>query len=94
MRRPIQLIFIIFLVIVGLSVTRITVENSISTTGIELLKLQNTISSYKKENALISEKYLEDSALISLAKKANEKGFVNANNQVYLSTPLPLALNQ
>jgi len=94
MRRPSQLIFLIFGVIFALSVMRITVENSISTTGIELVKLQEKLATYKKSNTLLQEKYLQDSALISIASKARSKGFVESKNQIYLSTPLPLALKQ
>ena len=73
---------------------RVTVENSISTTGIELMKLQEEVAAYKKDNALLQEKYLANSSLINIAAKARKKGFVDSTNQVYLSAPLPLALKQ
>ncbi len=94
MRRPSQLIFLIFLVIVALGIVRVTIENSISTTGIELVRLQDKLSAYKKDNELLSEKYLENSSLLSISAKARQKGFVDSKNQVYLSAPLPLALKQ
>lgn len=92
MKRPKRLISFIFLIIIALSVVRVTVENSISTTGITLVKLQERLASYKKDNALLAERYLQDSSFLSIASKAAEKGFVESKNQVYLSTPLPLAL--
>jgi len=58
------------------------------------MNLQNRIEAYKKTNAMLSEKYLEDSSLTTIAAKAKEKGFIDAKDQVYLSTPLPLALKQ
>lgn len=75
-----------------LSVVRVTIENDISTTGSELLKLQNKTEEYKKSNSLLQEKYLTDSSLTKIASSAAEKGFIASKNHVYLSTPLPLAL--
>lgn len=94
MKRPRLLISLIVLVILALSIVRITIENSISTAGTELLKLQANVEVYKKSNAILQEKYLEDSSLTKIASSAADKGFVPAKNQVYLSTPLPLALKQ
>lgn len=94
MKRPRFLITLVLLLIIALAVVRVGIENSISTTGSDLLALQNKVDVYKKENALLEEKYLENSSLTKISSVAKEKGFVSASNQVYLSTPLPLALNQ
>ncbi len=94
MKRPIYLIVFTFLIIVVLSVVRVAVENSISTTGIELESLQKQIKTVKKQNALLKEQYLQTSALINLDSGAKKMGFVDAKTQLYLSTPLPLALRQ
>lgn len=94
MKRPRLLITLILLVILTLSIVRVTIENSISTAGSELLKLQASVDVYKKSNAILQEKYLEDSSLTKILLSATDKGFVAAKNQVYLSTPLPLALKQ
>jgi cell division protein FtsL len=94
MKRPRILITLILGIIIALSVVRIGIENSISTTGIELVALQESVEKYKKENALLSERYLEESSLTKIASVAAEKGFVQAKNQMYLSAPLPLALKK
>lgn len=94
MKRPRLLITIILLTILILAIVRVTVENSISTTGSELLKLQTKLEVYKKSNALLQEKYLEVSSLTKIASSAGQLGFVPVKNQVYLSTPLPLALKR
>lgn len=94
MKRPVKVIITIFLVIFALCVVRVALENSISTTGVELQGLQNKVEAYRKANSILQEKYLEDSSLTHIASAAAEKGFVLAKNQVYLSTPLPLALKQ
>lgn len=92
MKRPRLLITLVLLLIIALSIVRIGIENSISTTGIELMALQEKAEKYSKENALLEEKYLEDSSLTKIASAAAEKGFVAAKSHVYLSAPLPLAL--
>lgn len=94
MKRPIRLIIFVCIIIVLLAVVRVTLENSISTTGAELVNLQNKLSGYKKSNALLEEKYLEKSSLTYISKKAKDKGYVFLANQIYFSAPLPLALNQ
>lgn len=92
MKRPRLLIAIILFTILALSIVRIAVENNISTTGAELVKLQAKVDNYKKSNAILKEKYLEESSLTKIASSAGRLGFVAAKEQVYLSTPLPLAL--
>jgi cell division protein FtsL len=94
MKRPKLLIGFMLAVIMALSVVRIGIENSISTTGIELVRLQGELDEYKKENYQLEEKYLAESSLTEIASKAATLGFVDAKKTVYLSTPLPLALKQ
>lgn len=92
MKRSKSLIIFIFLIIVGLSIVRVSIENSISTTGIELMAHQERIEEYKKSNAQLEERYLEKSSLTKISSVARKNGFVESKNQVYISTPLPLAL--
>ncbi len=94
MKRPVFLIIVILLIIVALAVVRVGFENSISTTGIELVNLQSQIKTYKKQNALLKEQYLETSSLTNLSSKAKKLGYVESKSQLYLSIPLPLALKQ
>ncbi len=94
MKRPVRLVIFIFITIVGLSIVRVGLENSISTTGTELVSLQEKIENYKKANSVLKERYLAESSLTKIALIAKEKGFVTVKNQMYLSTPLPLALKQ
>lgn len=82
------------LVIVVLAVVRVAILNNISTTGIELVYLQNELTKYKKENVLLKEEYLAVSSLTTIDKKAKTLGFVEAKSHIYLNTPLPLALRQ
>ena len=93
MKRPGLLVFFVILTIIVLSVVRITFINSISTTGIELNNIQNEISSYKKQNALLQEKYLELAAFTNIEKKAKVLGFTQINSSINLSAPIPLAFS-
>lgn len=92
--RPVSLIIFVGFIIFVLSVVQITVANRLSTTGIELAKLQNKIEEYKKENALLQEEVLKKSSLTNIAQAADKEGFVVPQNSFVISTPLPLALNQ
>lgn len=94
MKRPLFIIGSLVFTIVLLLFVRVSVVNSISTTGIELVDLQNQISDYKKQNEVLKEQYLTGASLTNIAKKAKKIGFVEAKSQINLSTPLPLALRQ
>jgi hypothetical protein len=94
MKKPTLLILFFVTIIIALSVVRVAILNSISTTGIELVNLQQELTVYKKQNVLLKEEYLAVSSLTSLDKRAKMLGFVEAKSHIYLSAPLPLALNQ
>lgn len=80
--------------IIALSVVRVGVVNSISTTGEELATLETQIKDVKKQNTILEEQYLALSSLTNIEEKAKQLGFIEAKSQLYLSTPLPLALKQ
>lgn len=92
MKKPLLLIIFFIITIITLSVVKVGTSSKLSTTGIELEKLQSQISKYKKENMILEENVLEASALINVSKKAGELGFVRSKSQIYLSNPLPFAL--
>jgi cell division protein FtsL len=94
MKRPAYIIILISITIVILAVIRITVVNSISTTGSDLKNLQNQISVYQKENILLKKRYLEATALGNIEKKAKKLGFAGSSSPIYLSAPIPLAMKQ
>lgn len=92
MRKPLFLIIFFIIIIITLSIVQVGASSKLSTTGIELEKLQAQINKYKKENMLLEEEVLEASALINVLKKAKELGFVQSKSQIYLFNPLPFAL--
>ena len=94
MKKPVLIIIFFIISIISLWTTQVLISNRLSTTGIELQKIQSEIARYKKENTLIKEKVLEASSLLKVSQKAKTLGFVESKSQIYLSDPLPLALNQ
>ncbi len=94
MKKPLLLVIFFIITIMILSTVQVGTSSKLSTTGIELEKLQAQINKYKKENMILEEKVLEASALINVSKKAKDLGFVQSKSQIYLSNPLPFALNQ
>lgn len=76
MKKPILFIVLIITIIVSLSIVQVTVSNNLSTTGVELAKIEEKITQYKKENALLQEKLLIASSLDTIASKAAGMGFV------------------
>lgn len=94
MKRPLTIIIITFIIIIGLSVVQVSVSNQLSTTGTELAEVEHQIDQYKKENTQLQEKVLLASSLTTIAKKAEKKGFIEPKSFVYLTTQPQLALNK
>ncbi|MBI2033137.1 MAG: hypothetical protein HYT10_01585 [Candidatus Levybacteria bacterium] len=92
MKKPVFFITIIFFIIIILSIVQVSISNSLSTTGIQLSKLEKEIAVYKRDNTLLREEVLSDSSLYNIASKASEMGFVEAKSRVYIGAPLPLAV--
>ena len=94
MKKSVLFLGLIITIVIVLSVVQVAIANSLSTTGVELSKLQDQLAQYQKENELLEEKYLEASALRTIDQNAQKLGFVSAtNSNEYLSTPLPVAMN-
>ncbi|MEK7060952.1 MAG: hypothetical protein AAB931_00345 [Patescibacteria group bacterium] len=79
---------------VALTLLRIGVANSISTSGVELGKINETVNNYWLENYLLSEKLLSQSSLSAIASEAAKLGFADTNESFVLNNPLPLAVRQ
>ncbi|MBU4098514.1 hypothetical protein KJ980_02575 [Patescibacteria group bacterium] len=94
MKKPLLLIIFFIIFILSLSIIQVGTSSKLSTTGIELEEMQSQINKYKKENMILEEKVLENSALINISKKAKKLGFIQSRSQIYLSNTLPFALNQ
>ena len=92
MKKPIAVIILLSCIVVVLLVGRITLMNSISTTGITLVDLQNQINTYKKENELLTVQYLQSASYTNISDKAEKLGYVPVKSQVDLAAPLPMAM--
>lgn len=92
MKKPLFIIGILSCIVVALLVTRIGLVNSISTTGITLVNIQNNIAELKEQNELLEVQYLQAASYTNLAKKAIKLGYVPVTSEVNLSAPMPLAL--
>ncbi|HVA96437.1 MAG TPA: hypothetical protein VND99_02170 [Candidatus Acidoferrales bacterium] len=92
MKKPLVIIGILGCIVILLLVARITLVNSISTTGITLVDLQNQINDYKNENELLKVQYLQAASYTNISAKAEKLGYVPVSSQVDLVAPQPLAL--
>lgn len=92
MNKSKSFIFAIIGIIVLLSVVQVIISTSLSTAGLDLVKLQNLQKYYAKENATLREKFLTASSYLYISEKAKSLGFVNEKAHIFLSSPLPLAV--
>ena len=91
MKRSKFLFISLAVVILALTIIHVVVSNMLSTTGIELEKLQTSITKFKKENVILQEKVLQASSLDHIASAAAAMGFVSEKTPVVIQAPLPLA---
>lgn len=94
MKRPAQIITTLIFLIIVLGIVRVTVSNGLSTSGIALKSMEDSVSSYKKENLILQEQLLSIASYTEIASKAGELGFVPNKTNLVISTSLPIALKQ
>ena len=91
MKKPIIFIILNLVIIISFSLIQVMAANSISTTGIELNKIEQQISLLKKQNSTLHEQVLAQSSLNYIESKAAAMGFSQSVSTLVISTPLPLA---
>lgn len=94
MKKSALFLIILVAIVMLLSVIQVVASNRLSTTGIELGAYQDSIKKYKTENAVLMEKLLIASSLNQIASSAAQLGFTEGKSYVFLSTPIPLAVNR
>lgn len=94
MKKPFIILSLQTILVISLSITQAILANSISTTGVELVKIEKELTSYKKENALLSEKLFITTSLTNIASSAALLGFAEEKTRVYMTGPLPLAVKR
>ena len=92
MKKPVLFIALNLLVIIALSIVQVVAANSISTTGIELSKLQDETTTLQKQNEVLHEQVLSLSSLTSIASRAASMGFTESKDTLVIAQPLPLAI--
>ncbi len=91
MKKPVLFIILNLTVIIGLSIAQVVAANSISTTGIELGKIQDQTTKLQKQNEILKEQVLTLSSLTSIASRAGSMGFEEGKSTLVISQPLPIA---
>ncbi|MDO8583284.1 MAG: hypothetical protein Q7R51_02040 [bacterium] len=82
-------------IVILLSVTKVVAYNRLSTSGVFVGKVEEEISAYKTQNAILSEKLFTSSSLTNIADKAAEAGFTKEGSSLMvLGTSRPLAVRQ
>jgi cell division protein FtsL len=92
MRKAYVLIILLLTIVVILSIGKVVVYNTLSTSGIFVSKTEQEINFYKTQNAILSEELLVVSSLTNIAEKAKESGFINKNTLMVLKTSESLAV--
>jgi cell division protein FtsL len=90
MKKIIVVSFPLIFIVIALSIAHVIVSNMLSTTGVELDKLQTDLQVFQKENTFLREKVLVDTSFNSIASVAAEMGFVDSKSNVYLPEQIPL----
>ncbi|HKC14619.1 MAG TPA: hypothetical protein VKC89_01485 [Patescibacteria group bacterium] len=86
-----KLLVLVVLVLAGL---RVVVSNVISTSGVELGKINEEISVLRLQNDSLSEKFFSEASLTTIASQAAKLGFTNHKENFVLTNPLPIAAKQ
>lgn len=95
MKKPALIIIVLVGLVVVLSLIKAIVYNSLSTSGVFVGELEDQISFYKTQNAILSEELLVSSSLTSIITKASELGFTNKDQSLLvISSSRPLAVKR
>lgn len=94
MKKPALITSFLVVVILILSVIQIIVSNSLSTSGIQLSRLQAEIQNYNRQNYTLQEKLLTRSSYSNIASEAATVGFVSSKTVVTISNSLPIAIKR
>lgn len=85
MKKLILFTFPLFVISIFLSVIQVVISNMLSTSGVELDKLQTDLIHFKKENIVLREEVLMNTSLTNIASIAATMGFVDTKSAINLS---------
>ena len=92
MKKGAIFISILLTIIIGLSLVQVILSNSLSTTGLDLSRIEKETKLYKNENAVLREKLLIATSLSEIASKAAALGFSQNKSRVFVRTSMPIAV--
>lgn len=75
-----------------LAVGRVVVANLISTSGVELGRINEEIATVKSQNDSLREELYTKESFVNIASEAARIGFSEGNSSFVLTSPLPFAL--
>lgn len=95
MKKPALIVIFLVGLIVVLSMAKAVVYNKLSTSGEFVGEVEEQISFYKTQNAILSEELLASSSLTSIVAKAQELGFASKDQSLLvIKTSGPLAVKR
>lgn len=74
-----------------LAVIRVVVSNIISTSGVELGRINEEIATVRLQNDELKQKFFSRSSLENIATEAAKLGFTDKKENFVLTSPLPIA---
>lgn len=74
-----------------LAVGRVVVSNIISTSGVELGRINEEVVTIRTQNTSLEQELFSKSSLENLATEAAKLGFIDSNENFVLTNPLPIA---
>lgn len=75
-----------------LAIGRVVVSNIISTSGVELGKINEEVAIFRAQNDSLKQELFFKSSLENLASEAAKLGFTDKKESFVLTSPLPIAL--
>lgn len=94
MKKHKIILYILFLIVFSLGMTRLIISNSISTSGTVLGRINEDIKRYETENVVLFEKVLDLSSFSNIYKKADQLGFQSKKTAFSITSVLPIAIKQ
>jgi len=90
-----RLIFsLMFSILIILGIVQVIMANQLVEKGEKIKTLNNKIEIITKENQELKELISSETSLEKIKEKAKNLGMIELTSIIYLSTPLPIALNQ
>ena len=93
MKKPIIVLTSLVMGVIVLSLVQVVIATKLSTTGVDLAKIQGELEVVKKDNSLLSENLYDASSYAKIASKAGELGFVDKHENYVVTSEVHVAKN-